>query len=466
MFDHDQPAGLGTDTLPAAPAQYLPLTGTRRTLGVLAVRPNQRRRLLLPEQRHLLETFAGQIALAVERAQLAEEAEIARVAVETESLRNTLLASISHDLRTPLAVITGASSALNDPSLNLDAQARAQLAQSIDAKAHEMSDLISNVLDLMRFEAGEVRLQRDWQTVDDLVGTALTRLEGRFGDRPIDVDLPAELPPVHVDAPLVTQVFGNLLENAIKHTPPGTRIRISAALEDDAVRVCVDDTGPGLPAGRSGPAVCEVSAWPRREQCGRRWFGACDLQGCHQCARGKNRRDAAPGRRRALCVHSTHDGANRVTQAMFLILIVEDDPGICAVLRMLLESQQYRVVEAETAARGTIEARNHRPDLVVVDLGLPDRDGLSMIRDIRGFSAMPILVLSARTMETDKIAALDAGADDYVAKPFSAPEFLARVRAALRRNARRGDQLPLLRLGEVMVDLTKRSAKVQTATCI
>jgi len=249
VFDHDQPAGLGTDTLPAAPAQYLPLTGTRRTLGVLAVRPNQRRRLLLPEQRHLLETFAGQIALAVERAQMAEEAEIARVAVETESLRNTLLASISHDLRTPLAVITGASSALNDPSLHLDAQARAQLARSIDAKAHEMSDLISNVLDLMRFEAGEVRLQRDWQTVDDLVGTALTRFEGRFGDRPIEVDLPSELPPVHVDASLVTQVFGNLLENAIKHTPPGTRIRISAALEDDAVRVCVDDTGPGLPPG-------------------------------------------------------------------------------------------------------------------------------------------------------------------------------------------------------------------------
>jgi two-component system KDP operon response regulator KdpE len=146
-----------------------------------------------------------------------------------------------------------------------------------------------------------------------------------------------------------------------------------------------------------------------------------------------------------------------VTQAMFLVLIVEDDAGIRGVLRMLLESQQYRVVEAETAARGTLEARNHRPDLVIVDLGLPDRDGLSMIRDIRSFSAMPILVLSARTMETDKIAALDAGADDYVAKPFSAPEFLARVRAALRRNARRGDQLPLLRFADLTVDLIKRS---------
>lgn len=148
-----------------------------------------------------------------------------------------------------------------------------------------------------------------------------------------------------------------------------------------------------------------------------------------------------------------------MTEAMFLVLIIEDDAGIRDMLRVLLESQHYRVVEAETAARGTIEARNDRPDLVIVDLGLPDRDGLSVIRDIRRFSPMPILVQSARTMEMDKIDALDAGADDYVAKPFNSPELLARVRAALRRNKRGGAQLPLLRLGEVTVDLTKRSAQ-------
>jgi len=249
VFDHGRPAGLGTDTLPAALAQYLPLTGARRTLGVLAVRPTQKRRLMLPEQRHLLETFAGQIALAVERSQLAEEAEHARVVAETESLRNTLLASISHDLRTPLAVITGASSALNDPHLQLDPAARAELVRSIDGKAHEMSELISNVLDLMRFESGEVRLRRDWQTVDDLVGTALSRLEGRLGGRTLDVALPGELPPVHVDAPLVAQVIVNLLENAVKHTPPETQIRITAASDGDWISVGVEDNGPGLPPG-------------------------------------------------------------------------------------------------------------------------------------------------------------------------------------------------------------------------
>jgi two-component system sensor histidine kinase KdpD len=249
VHDHGKPAGLGTDTLPAAPAQYLPLTGTQRTLGVLAVRPRQQRRLLLPEQRHLLETFAGQIALAIERAQLAEQAEAARVAAETEGVRSTLLASISHDLRTPLAVITGASSALTDPQLKLTPEARAQLARSIDTKARQMSELISNVLDLMRFEAGQVHLRRDWQTIDDLVGTALTRLEVGTGDRRIGVHLPAELPAVYVDAPLVTQVLLNLLENALKHTPPGTEIDVSAALEGNALHVVVEDHGPGLPPG-------------------------------------------------------------------------------------------------------------------------------------------------------------------------------------------------------------------------
>jgi two-component system, OmpR family, sensor histidine kinase KdpD len=249
VLDHSGPAGLGTDTLPAAAAQYLPLKGSRDTLGVLAVEPMQRRRLLLPEQRHLLETFAGQIALALERADLAEEAEVSRVAAETESLRNTLLASISHDLRTPLAVIAGASSALNDPSLRFDAEARARLTASIELKAHEMSEIISNVLDLMRFETGHVVLHRDWQTVDDLVGTALTRLDTRLANHVVDVELPADLPAVYVDATLITQVFTNLLENAAKHTPAGTRVMLSATPDMDAIRIVVDDTGPSLPEG-------------------------------------------------------------------------------------------------------------------------------------------------------------------------------------------------------------------------
>ncbi len=249
VFDHGRPAGLGTDTLPAATAQYLPLNATQKTLGVLAVQPTQRRRLLLPEQRHLLETFAGQIALAIERAERSEEAESARVAVETESLRNSLLASISHDLRTPLATIMAASHALNDAKMQPDAVTRARLARTVESTAQEISELVSNVLDLMSFQFGEVHLNRDAHSVDVLVESALARLEGRLAQHPVEIALPADLPLVDVDAPLVTRALVNILENAAKHTPPGTRITVSAGLETDAVRLVIDDNGPGLPPG-------------------------------------------------------------------------------------------------------------------------------------------------------------------------------------------------------------------------
>jgi two-component system KDP operon response regulator KdpE len=141
---------------------------------------------------------------------------------------------------------------------------------------------------------------------------------------------------------------------------------------------------------------------------------------------------------------------------MHQVLVIEDEPEIRNVLRVLLEAEGYRFVEADTAMRAEIEARSHKPDLLLVDLGLPDGDGLKVIRKVRGWSPVPIIVLSARTMEEQKIAALDAGADDYVTKPFSAPELLARVRAALRRNVRGADQTSVLHLKDIKVDMARR----------
>jgi two-component system sensor histidine kinase KdpD len=251
VSDHGQRAGLGTDTLPAASAVYLPLSGARGAMGVLGVRPTNRRRVLLPEQRHLLETFAGQIALAWERAALGEEAATSRIAAESESLRNTLLASISHDLRTPLAVIAGAASTLARHGVTLDPSDRQSLAESIEAQAQEMSGLISNVLDLMRLESGRIELRCDTHSVEDLVGAALHRLEPRLQDHPVAIDLPDDLPAVSVDAVLVSQVLSNLLDNAVKYTPTGTPIRIAAVADAPMVRVVVEDDGPGLPPGDS-----------------------------------------------------------------------------------------------------------------------------------------------------------------------------------------------------------------------
>ncbi|HEY4447443.1 MAG TPA: sensor histidine kinase KdpD, partial [Steroidobacteraceae bacterium] len=251
VADHGQSAGLGTDTLPAAPGLYLPLGEESRTVGVLGIRPSKPRHVLLPEQSHLLSTFAGQIALALERARLAEVAEQASVAAERETLRNTLLASISHDLRTPLAVMTAAGSTLAQHGAGLDEATRIELARSVETKAREMSELVSNVLDLVRLESGQVVLRRDWQTLDDLIGSALAAYREKLAAYPTEVRLAADLQPVWADATLIVQVFSNLFDNIAKYTPPATRVTITAIAdaERNFVRVTVDDNGPGLPGG-------------------------------------------------------------------------------------------------------------------------------------------------------------------------------------------------------------------------
>ncbi|HEU0204647.1 MAG TPA: response regulator [Burkholderiaceae bacterium] len=148
-----------------------------------------------------------------------------------------------------------------------------------------------------------------------------------------------------------------------------------------------------------------------------------------------------------------------MTQAQHAVLVVDDEPQLRRLLRTTLAAEGFRVIEAENARRALIEASSHKPDLVLLDLGLPDADGHTVVAGIREWSSMPIVVLSARTQEAEKVRALDAGADDYVTKPFAVGELLARVRASLRRAARPPDtQAGPLRLGEVIIDLARRTA--------
>ncbi|HEY8067672.1 MAG TPA: sensor histidine kinase KdpD [Burkholderiales bacterium] len=247
--DHGEPAGLGTHTLPGTESLYLPLSGTQLVLGVLGVLPANPRRVLLPEQFHLLETFTAQIALALERARLAEHAQQASIDAETEGLRNALLASISHDLRTPLAVISGASSSLAERGERLSAEDRATLARSIFDQSQQMGQLIANVLEMTRLEAGAIALNRDWHALGEITGAVLRRLKEPLAAHPVTLALPGDLPLVRVDATLIEQVFANLLENAAKYTLPGTAIALRAERSNGALLVSVEDAGPGLPPG-------------------------------------------------------------------------------------------------------------------------------------------------------------------------------------------------------------------------
>jgi two-component system, OmpR family, sensor histidine kinase KdpD len=242
-------AGLGTHTLAGADALYLPLAAAHRVVGVLAVLPTWPERLLIPEQRHLLETFAGQIASALERVQLASErADFARKA-ETESVRNSLLNAISHDLRTPLAVLVGASSSLAESPESLSDAAQRELAATIHDEAQRMTVLVNNLLDMARLESGASTLVRQWSSLEELVGSVLTRHKMTLAAHPVHVALPPDLPLLSVDPVLIEQVLANLLENAAKYTPEGTQIDVAASASPQGIVVEVADRGPGFPAG-------------------------------------------------------------------------------------------------------------------------------------------------------------------------------------------------------------------------
>ncbi|VWC86786.1 osmosensitive K+ channel signal transduction histidine kinase [Burkholderia lata] len=263
VYDQQKPAGRGTDTLPATAALYLPLKAPMRTRGVLAVASREPRELEVPEQQRMLDAFAAQIALALERVHYVEIARDALVNMESERLRNSLLSAISHDLRTPLTTIVGFSSMLANgraaaqggdaAAAERFAQREGELVDAIHDEALRMTGIVTNLLDMARLQAGSLQLKRQWSLLEETVGAALAACKRVLARHPARVVLPADLPLLQMDAVLMERLFTNLFENAAKYTPPDTPLDIGAErVTDDGlpfVRVLVDDYGPGLPAG-------------------------------------------------------------------------------------------------------------------------------------------------------------------------------------------------------------------------
>jgi len=248
VIEHDQAAGAGTDTLPNAVALFVPLTASRRTVGALAVRVDPIARLLEPDQRRLLESCAGQLALALERDEMALAASEALVQAQAEQVRNALLSGVSHDLRTPLAAIAGASDGLLRAD-NLGEADRRQLLETIADEADRLNRLLENILQMSRLELGEAAARMQWNILEEIVGSALVRCRRELGGRQVEVAVPPDLPLLMVDGLLLEQLFVNLLENAARHTPPTTKVRIAARPEGRWLVVTVADDGPGLPPG-------------------------------------------------------------------------------------------------------------------------------------------------------------------------------------------------------------------------
>ena len=248
-YDRAEAAGCGTDTLPGSPVLYLPLRAPMRLRGVLAIEPRRAERLLVPEQRRLLDTCASLVAIALERVHYVDVAQTTTVQMESERLRSSLLSAISHDLRTPLAslVALADSMSLTQPP---PSGAQIEIVEAMRDAAMRMNSLVNNLLDMARLQSGLVQLNRQWQPLEEVVGSALKAMGGALAAHPLRVALPCDLPLLHIDAVLIERVLCNLLENALKYTPPGSPIEVTASSGTDVVQVNVEDHGPGLPKGR------------------------------------------------------------------------------------------------------------------------------------------------------------------------------------------------------------------------
>lgn len=246
-FDHAISAGIGTDTLPGGSFFYLPLVAPMRTRGLLAIQPENRHWMLIPEQRRQLDTFATLAAIALERVHYIEIAQGALIRMESERLRNSLLSALSHDLRTPLTSLVGLSDSLVRSAPLAPPQR--ELAVALRDEALRMNNLVSNLLDMAHIQSGEVKLNLQWQPFEEVVGSALRTCRSQLIQHHMQTRLAHDLPLVRFDAVLIERVLCNLLENASKYTPPDSCFIIAAEVKARFLEVIVSDNGPGLPRG-------------------------------------------------------------------------------------------------------------------------------------------------------------------------------------------------------------------------
>jgi len=249
VHESGEPGGPGTRHCAEAEALVCPLRTGHRRLGVVTLVPRPDERVPSPEEVETVAALARHTADLLERVSLHERHESARAEAQAERLRSSLLSSLSHDLRTPLGAIEGAASSLREETAVLPEEVRHELAATILDESRRMNRLVSNLLDMVRVETGSLTVKKSWQPLEEVLGVALIRLDEPLREHPVALHLPRDLPLVPIDEILVEQVFVNLLENAIRYTPPGTPLDVSAERADGAVLVEVADRGPGLTPG-------------------------------------------------------------------------------------------------------------------------------------------------------------------------------------------------------------------------
>ena len=402
----------------------------------------------------VLHAFVAQLGAALEQRDLRAEAQVAAAAAEGDRLRTAILRAVSHDLRTPLASIKASVTSLMQHDVDWSEHDRDEFLATIEEEADRLNRMVGNLLDMSRLQSGTVEPGLRPVGLEEVVPRALVSISGEaaeLGREQVVVEVGEQLPRVVADPDLLERVIANLVANALLHSGPGTPVRIEGGRVGTRVDLRVVDRGIGVPL-RDREAMFEpfqrmgdgVADSGRRARAG----GLARVRRRH--GRGADGR-RHPGR----WPHLHRLAAGGVVTR---VLVVDDEPQIRRALSTNLRARGYEVELAATGEEALQLVVDRHPDVVVLDLGLPGIDGLEVVRSLRTWSRVPIVVLSVREAERDKVAALDAGADDYVTKPFGMSELLARLRAAVRRSAPADDE-PLVDTDDFVVDLATKQVR-------
>ncbi len=414
---------------------------------------------LSTEDRAVLEALLTGLATAIDRVRLEDKAREAEVAAEVDRTRTGFLTAVTHNLRTPLASIRAASSTLLAPDTRLDDGDRRELLDTIYTESDRLERQVAKILAVSRIRGGGLEPERSSVDLVESAQVALRRLRPLGSGHALALDIAPDVPDLFLDPAMVDQVLLNLLENALAYAPSGSPIEITGRRSGDVVEMRVVDHGPGIdPADRErifGEFV-RASGRPETEGTG---LGLAIVRAVVELHGGRVRVEDTPGGRCHLRgrVARCAPAAGRMSVAT--VLLVEDDNALRRALRMSFRGRDFDVLEVATGEAALNVLAEQQPDAIVLDLGLPGIDGFETLRRLRTYSQAPVIVLTARDNQRDKVEALDAGADDYVTKPFDPEELLARVRAALRRVAPAQTGPSLLRFKGLEVDLESRAVR-------
>ena len=391
---------------------------------------------------------------------------------EVERLKSDFVAMVSHELRTPLTAIQGCTQTLLRAPDGSRERTR-EFLTIIDEQSGRLQELIDNLLNLSQVEAGALRLRREPLQIERLVRSIVRQAGEQMDGLLVQASIPQTLPTIGADPRRVEQVLLNLLDNARKASPPGGTVTVSAAVEAGELQITVQDQGPGIPgserervfdrfyqgarppgAGGSGLglAICRALV---EAHGGRIWVHDGSAPGAQLRftlpLNGVDITAPEPGATLATAMRHAHDVPH--------ILIVDDEPSLRVVLESGLTNVGYTVGMVAEGTAALEYAATERPDLIVLDLGLPGEDGFRVLQQLRDFTSAPVIILTASSDEQHIIRGLGLGADDYMAKPFKMDELIARIGALLRRVQANGqtDEPVVLHAGDLTIDLARRS---------